>query len=90
MTAKKRGGELMANRLNIDLQDKTVVVLSEWMAPPFKESDERERSFHVEGGFGTSPTTIGRALLGYWVEGHERGRIEGYMVEKLADEQVKE
>jgi hypothetical protein len=79
----------MANRLNIDLKDKTVVILGEYLDAAYKEAPEHEREFQVEGGFGCGPELSGRALLGYWVADGQRDRVEGYMVEKLAEKQVK-
>ena len=78
----------MANSLNIELEGKTVVIAGEYLDAKYKEAPEAERAFHVEGGFGTSPDTMGRALMGYWVSDGVKDRVQGYMVEKLADKQV--
>jgi hypothetical protein len=76
----------MANRLNIDLKNKTVVILAEYMQGRFKT--DRDRAFVVTDGFGTSPSTSGRALLGHWLADGSNDRVEGYMVEKLYEEEA--
>ncbi len=75
----------MANRLNIDLENKTVVILPEYVQARFKT--EKDRAFIVQGGFGADPSLGGRALLGKWLADGESGRVEGYMVEKLYTEE---
>jgi hypothetical protein len=75
----------MANRLNIDLTNKTVVVAAEHLQKRFKT--ERERAFIVKGGFGADPALMGRALIGEWLDTGEKDRVQGYMVEKLYEEE---
>lgn len=72
----------MANTLNADLTDKVVVLSSDYI-----KGDERARRFLVTGGFGALPHTSGNALVGTFLIDGEKARMEGYMVEKLSDDQ---
>ena len=69
------------NNLGMDLEGKTVI-----LSPEYCKGDEEARKFKCEGGFGCHNFTIGRAIYGYFVLDGERCRVEGYMVEKLAEE----
>ena len=75
----------MANRLNIDLENKTVVIAAEHLQARYKT--EKDRAFVVQGGFGADPSLGGRALLGKWLTSGDSDRVEGYMVEKLYEEE---
>lgn len=69
----------MGNTLNIDLTGKVVI---------FKQKSltvtATEHPFRVDGGFGASPNTQGRALIGEFLSDGEEARMEGYDVERLA------
>lgn len=69
----------MANNLRIDLTDKVVIFKQSYLTVP-----ATEHPFLVKGGFGASPTTMGRALSGEFLSDGEQTRMEGYMVERLA------
>lgn len=74
----------MANALRIDLVGKTVIFQQKYLTVP-----ALEHPFRVDGGFGASPTTMGRALFGTFLSDGEEARMEGYMVERLAtDEEI--
>lgn len=72
----------MANTLNIDLEGKVVIFRQDVMSVPAVD-----HPFLVEGGFGASPDTMGRALLGTFLSDGERCRMEGHEVERLATEE---
>jgi hypothetical protein len=76
----------MANKLNINLVNKTVVVAAKYMQARYET--EKDRAFVVTGGFGSDPSLGGRALLGHWLASGDSDRVEGYMVEKLYEEEV--
>jgi len=74
----------MSNSLSMDLTGKVVIFKQNYLTVP-----QLEHPFLVEGGFGASPNTIGRALIGEFLSDGERARMEGYMVERLAtDEEI--
>lgn len=74
----------MANTLGIDLTGKVVIFRQEFLTVP-----NTEHPFLVQGGFGASPHTQGRALGGTFLSDGEETRMEGYMVERLAtDEEI--
>jgi hypothetical protein len=77
----------MANSLNKDLTNKTVVISGKYLCERLKNASERERAFVVKSGFGASPSTMGSALLGEWLADGEKDRVEGHMVEKLYEEE---
>jgi hypothetical protein len=65
----------------MELKDK-VVILSE----RYYKGTEEHRRFRCESGFGCSPQTIGGAIFGTFLHDGERCRVEGFEVEKLAEE----
>jgi len=69
----------MANSLNIDLTDKTVI-----LSLKYYKGTEEERKFICKGGFGCKSFTMGSAVIGKFVNNGEECRIEGYEIEKLA------
>jgi len=69
------------NNLNIELEGKQVVLSSKCY-----RGNEKERIFHCVGGFGCHPHTTGRVIFGYFIHSGEKGRVEGYEIEKLAEE----
>lgn len=71
----------MANTLDLDLTGKVVIFKQSVLKVP-----ATEHPFRVEGGFGASPHTMGRALMGTFLSDGERARMEGYDVERLATE----
>ena len=73
----------MSNALQQELKGKTVIFRQEDMAPGVVAEDH---PFHCEDGFGCSPHTSGRAIIGYFVEDGEKGRIDGWMVDRIATE----
>jgi hypothetical protein len=66
----------------LELTGKTVVIRASALRPQFAETDRR---FKCQGGFGCSPSAVGRAVFGtFLVDGEEtrmdRGDIEGIAV----------
>lgn len=74
----------MANSMGIDLTDKTVVINASRMSANYK--DVTWRVFHVIGGFGTAPDTMGTALFGEHLRDGEKTRWDGFDVERMATE----
>ncbi len=72
----------MANRLNVHLRGKVVVLDGR-----FYEGDERARRFLCRGGYGLMPEARGKAIIGTFLADGEECRVEGYEVEKLSDDQ---
>lgn len=72
----------MANALGIELGGQDVVLREETLKAEYR--DLTWRVFHVDGGFGASPHTMGNALVGQFVRDGEKCRMEGYHVERLA------
>ena len=73
----------MANNLNIELEDKWVLLKKGY----FREGvNQLENFFFCESGFGTSPNTSGDAIFGHFQDGEEV-RIEGYDIERLATQE---
>jgi hypothetical protein len=72
----------MANALNEDLTDKVVIIGKEYLRPEF----HHDRRFMCQDGFGCKPYTIGKAIFGYYLIDGEQDRIEGFMVESIADD----
>lgn len=72
----------MANGAGVDLTGKVVVLDPETMKAEFR--DLRWRLFLADGGFGCSPTTIGRAVIGWFLADGERARVEGPSVVRVA------
>lgn len=75
----------MTNALKAQLQGKVVVLKASvhkaaYAALPY-------RLFRVEGGFGTSPDTSGRAVFGVYLCDGEKARIDGYDIERFATEE---
>lgn len=69
------------NSLDMELEGKTVV-----MSPKYFKGDEEARKFKCEGGFGCHSHTVGSAIFGCFILDGEKCQVEGYMVEKLAEE----
>jgi len=68
-----------------DLTGKTVVIRKDYFAPKYRDSDRR---FKAEGGFGCSPSAIGRKVFGIFsIDGEkacvQRDDIEGIAVNAL-------
>lgn len=72
----------MGNSLNMNLEGQVVIFKKKYMTVP-----PLDHPFRVEGGFGASPSTIGRALFGTFLSDGEEARMEGFMVERLATEE---
>ncbi len=70
----------MANKLNIDLKSKYVILSKKY----FKGTD-LERLFLCESGFGCSPFTMGCAIFGTFVTLGIQERVEGNEIERLAE-----
>jgi len=77
----------MANKLNMDLTGKVIIVASEYLAPGRPNLPEEQRRFLCKEGFGCRAFTLGYAIFGTWLDDGSEDRIEGYMVEKLAESQ---
>jgi hypothetical protein len=73
----------MANRLDVDLTGKVVLVRT---PPGIPKQSERMRKFRCEGGFGCRPYTAGMAIFGHWLYDDSEGRIDGSMVDKIVEE----
>jgi len=72
----------MANSLNIDVTGMVVVIDKR-----YAKGSVRERMFRCRGGFGCKPYTSGSHIYGYFlVKGVGDVGIEGYMIERLANE----
>ena len=67
------------NPLNDDLQGKYVVISSKYY-----KGDIAERVFFCKGGFGCSPYTMGRAVMGNFVFDGSSSRVESYEIERFA------
>lgn len=76
----------MGNRLGVDIQGKKVVVKPGIYRTP--SESEADRTFMAEDGFGCRTFTSGQAVIGYFVSTGTKCRIEGYEIEKLAEEEV--
>lgn len=77
----------MGNSLNSDLEGKVVILKAEALKPAYQEL--KFRLFRVEGGFGSKPYTMGRALFGIFLADGEKARMDSYDVERLAtDEEI--
>lgn len=72
----------MGNSLNLDLEGKVVVLKADALKPAYQEL--KFRLFRVEGGFGSKPYTMGRALFGIFLADGEETRMDSYDVERLA------
>lgn len=71
------------NSLNMDLHGKVVVLEKKYMRLEYQ--DVKSRLFRCEHGFGCSSFTDGTALVGIFLADGETARMEGYMVERLAE-----
>jgi hypothetical protein len=69
----------MGNALDINLTGKVVIFRQSALSVPAEK-----HPYRVDGGFGASPNTMGRALWGEFLSDGEECRMEGYMVERLA------
>jgi hypothetical protein len=72
----------MANRLDIDLMGKAVLIQAHLLKPEFDPA--ARRVFLVTGGFGAKPQARGTALYGTFVADGEHCRMEGWQVDRLA------
>lgn len=70
------------NSLNAELEGKVVILSREC----YKGSEE-ERKFKCSGGFGCHAKTIGTAVFGEFLCDGEKCRVEGYEIEKFAEEE---
>lgn len=68
------------NNLNIDVENKWVVLKKGYFKAEFKPE---ENPFYCEDGFGTSPDTAGTAIFGKYLDG-EKARISGLEISRLA------
>lgn len=68
------------NNLHLELEGKTVLVLSKYLKPEVKD-----RRFLCEGGFGCSPITNGETIYGKWIADGEKDSIRGRWVESLSN-----
>jgi hypothetical protein len=76
----------MGNNLKINLEGKYVVLDSKI----FKGTVPK-RVFLCKGGFGCSPSTIGKAVFGKFVSDGEKSRVEGYHISRLAtDKEIRQ
>jgi hypothetical protein len=75
----------MSNSLNQNILGKVVIVSAEYTC-----GSENQRKFRCEDGFGCFSFTSGQAIFGTVVATGEKCRIEGYMIEKLAEVQDEE
>lgn len=69
----------MGNALNQNLAGKVVIFKQEALNIPVEE-----HPFLVTGGFGARHFTAGTALYGAFISDGERGRMEGFEVDRLA------
>jgi len=67
------------NPLKAELKDEYVVLKSK----VFKGTDA-ERVFLCKGGFGCSPDTMGRAVMGEFIFDGSSSRVESYEIERFA------
>ncbi len=74
----------MGNNLNMDLEEKDVVVMEKHMRKEFHELSKR--IFHAISGFGTKIDTIGSKIYGYYQFEGKKGKdmIRGGYIERLA------
>lgn len=76
----------MSNSLNEEIEDGDVLLIDEEYMKSENPS-RRERMFEADGnGFGASPSTMGSAVYGKWLESENKARIEGYMIEERVEE----
>ncbi|KKL78829.1 hypothetical protein LCGC14_2020940 [marine sediment metagenome] len=75
----------MGNSLNQDLEGKVVVLAKGSLRSEYHEL--KHRLFRVSGGFGAKSYTIGTALFGTFLADGDKGRMEGYDVERLATDE---
>ena len=74
----------MANRLNIELTGKTVILNPTYFKAGVKNTDH---PFLCLGGFGCSSQTIGRNIGGEFISDHEKVCISGdFDIMRLATE----
>lgn len=71
------------NALYQELEPGTVVLVDrQHLADP----DMPDRRFRCDDGFGLHPYTAGTAIYGAWLIDGRPGRIEGSMIERVAEE----
>lgn len=76
----------MANSLDAELAGKVLVLDPGYLSAEYKENP-KWRLFRAEGGFGCSPTTIGKAVFGTFMADGEQTRMEGFMFSRFAVEE---
>ena len=69
----------------VDLVGKTVVLREAYFAPAYRNVDRR---FVCNGGFGCSPTKMGRAVFGTFLADGEEARIDRGDILCLAPEET--
>jgi hypothetical protein len=72
----------MANSLNIELEEKTIV-----LDPKKYKGDVKERLFKCTDGFGCSPNTRGTAIYGIFLSDKSNARISGFDILRLATDE---
>lgn len=72
----------MGNSLGIDLTGKIVMLKKKGFSQGI--TDFRFKVREDDGGFGAVPYTSGTALLGTFLATGDKGRVDGYDVERLA------
>lgn len=77
----------MANSLNEEIEEDDLLLVDEEYLKAEDPSFE-EKVFRASGGgFGTSSETMGSAVYGKFVEADQKGRLEGYMIDRRVDEE---
>lgn len=69
------------NKLNINIKNKHVI-----LSKKYYNWDLKDRVFYCFGGFGCSPTTIGKAVFGIQESTGNKFRAEGFQIERIAKE----
>lgn len=72
----------MTNALGKELEGKVILIKKKYIKPEF----HHDRRFMCEGGFGCHSRTLGKAIFGYYLIDGEQDRIEGFMVEKIVED----
>ena len=73
----------MANNLNKSLEGKHVVLSEKYYG-----GTEAERVILCTGGFGCSPSTIGKAVFCEQIATGHTGRVEGYEIKEFASKKL--
>jgi len=66
----------------MEIEGKIVIMSAEYY-----KGKEEARKFKCEGGSGCHSWDMGKAIFGYFVLDGKKCRVEGYQVEKLAEEE---